>query len=136
MRCYLAGRYAEKNRLNQLASQLRELGVSITSSWLEEAHPPESKLKDIDRVKLPKYPQRDLDDIDAADILIFFSEDPDTATVRGGRHVEFGYALAKGKPILVVGPLENIFHYLSNRVSRVTEWKEAKRWLKQRMQAK
>ncbi len=32
----------------------------------------------------------------------------------GGRHVEFGYALAKGKPIVLVGPQRNVFHFHSN----------------------
>ena len=44
--------------------------------------------------------------------MLFYSEHPDTATVRGGRHVEFGMALALGKPIFVYGHKENIFHYL------------------------
>lgn len=31
---------------------------------------------------------------------------------RGGRHVEFGMALALGKRVIVVGPRENVFHLL------------------------
>ena len=43
---------------------------------------------------------------------IFFSEPSDKAVRRGGRHVEFGFAMAGNKPIFVIGPKENIFHYL------------------------
>ncbi len=31
---------------------------------------------------------------------------------RGGRHVEAGYALAKGKYLVLVGPRENVFYSL------------------------
>ena len=33
-------------------------------------------------------------------------------SARGGRHVEFGLALAAGKRLCIVGPRENIFHFL------------------------
>ena len=56
----------------------------------------------------------DLEDVDRADSLLFFAEDPLIGTPRGGRHVEFGYALAKGKRCIVIGGEENIFHYLPN----------------------
>lgn len=131
LKVYIAGRYAEKRRLTQLAEQLREMGTQVTSTWLEEPHAPDTKLKDLAKGLSATYAAKDLEDIERADVLIFFSEDPDTATVRGGRHVEFGYALAIKRPILVVGPLENIFHYLP-QIQRVHEWKEAKTWLRNR----
>ena len=31
---------------------------------------------------------------------------------RGGRHVEFGLAIAWGKPVYLVGERENVFHWL------------------------
>lgn len=31
---------------------------------------------------------------------------------RGGRHVEFGVAVASCKRLVVIGPRENIFHHL------------------------
>jgi len=55
----------------------------------------------------------DLEDIETADALLFFAEDPLVGIPRGGRHVEFGYGLARGKYIDVVGPRENVFHYVS-----------------------
>jgi hypothetical protein len=37
---------------------------------------------------------------------------PNTILATGGRHVEFGLALAQGKRVIIVGPRENVFHYL------------------------
>jgi nucleoside 2-deoxyribosyltransferase len=37
------------------------------------------------------------------------------STARGGRHFETGYALARDKPIIVVGPVEHAFQHLSER---------------------
>ncbi len=31
---------------------------------------------------------------------------------RGGRHVEFGYALGLGKLMFIIGPRETVFHHL------------------------
>jgi len=52
----------------------------------------------------------DIQDIDRAEAILLYSEDPTVGVPRGGRHVEFGYALAKGKRLFVIGPKENIFH--------------------------
>jgi hypothetical protein len=54
----------------------------------------------------------DVEDVKAADILIFFAEDPLVGVKRGGRHVEFGIAWTLGKPIYVINFKENVFHYL------------------------
>lgn len=43
---------------------------------------------------------------------------------RGGRHCEFGYALATRKEILVVGPRENVFYCLEE-VRHRESWEEA-----------
>jgi hypothetical protein len=48
----------------------------------------------------------------AADAVIIFTEIPNATPATGGRHVEFGLALAQGKRVIVVGPRENVFHYL------------------------
>jgi hypothetical protein len=62
----------------------------------------------------------DLEDIDRSDTLLFFSEDPLVGIPRGGRHVEFGYALGTGKRVCVVGGHENVFHFLPEVVHYFT----------------
>ena len=45
------------------------------------------------------------------DVLVAFSERPlSRDDVRGGRHVELGVALAVGKPVVLVGKPEHVFH--------------------------
>ena len=50
----------------------------------------------------------DLKDIDRADVLILFSK-PRKGKKTTGRIAEFGYAFAKGKRCIVIGPYENVF---------------------------
>lgn len=130
MKLYLAGQYKQKEELAAVAGQLRAAGLEVTSRWLEEPHAPNITLDEIDVQQLEKYAYADLTDIDACDILVAFATDPSIPTVRGGRHVEFGYALGRGKPIVVVGPYENIFHYLFYCVAHVKNVAELIAFLK------
>lgn len=106
---YLAGRFTRKDELATYANDLEALGYTVTSRWLTGTHDAttEHALTDAD---LARFAREDLEDIDAADWLIFFAETPDAGYMSGGRHVEFGYALAKGKSVYVIGPAENVFH--------------------------
>ena len=113
MKCYIAARYSQKDDMKQVANILREkAGIEITSSWLEEPHIATVTMDELPTEEILSYAERDLKDIDNADVVVLFSIDPFLATVRGGRHCETGYAIAKGKPIYVIGPKENIFHEL------------------------
>jgi hypothetical protein len=123
MKAYLAAQYHQKPEIEQYAIQLKNVGIEVTSSWLEEPHAPGTQMSDLTADWHEKYAQQDLLDIEDANILVFFSI-PDTQLFRrGGRHVEFGYALGLGLPILVIGPKENIFHYLPT-VKHVETWEE------------
>ena len=51
-----------------------------------------------------------LDDVAAADAVVCFLEPGGGGN--GGRHVEFGMALAWGKRTIVVGEPEHLFHTL------------------------
>ena len=59
--------------------------------------------------------------MEAADALIAFTERPRAELTRGGRHVEFGMALAWRKRVLVVGPRETVFHTLG-QVEHFWKW--------------
>jgi len=145
MKIYLAARYSRREQLCELRDQLKRMGHEVTSRWLQtewvnrpdqsSAAPPEYRAK---------YAQIDLEDVDAADVVVSFTDPPAgtcpkceglgdivwpaedggsprmrcpecqgkgyTRSGRGGRHVEFGYAMAKGKRLIVVGYRENLFH--------------------------
>jgi len=113
MKLYLAARYTRKDEIRGYAYYLTTEGFyTITSTWFLEPHDPAVTLAEVTPANLQEYAHRDLAEIDAADALLLFSESDQTWNKRGGRHVEYGYALAKGKRIFVVGPHENIFHYV------------------------
>ena len=127
MRVYLAGPYQWKDQIFKYAEEARAAGIEITSGWLEEPHKPTTQMADLDEKTHELYANRDLEDIDRADVVVLFAVPPtDTPIPRAGRHVEFGYALHAQIPIYVVGNVkENIFHHLPGRVKHVESWDAA-----------
>jgi nucleoside 2-deoxyribosyltransferase len=119
LKVYLAGMFSTIATRKAQAAELREVGIEVTSRWIDETVPHTVEIKDVEEAYLHETAIADLEDINKADIFLAFvptAEELVAATIaassRGGRHVEFGYALAKGKPIFVVGSKENVFHYL------------------------
>lgn len=109
---YIAARYSRKTEMRVVAAYLREIGLIVTSRWLDEQISADAQLGDHSPIFYKETARIDLDDIVQSDTLLFFSENPLVGTPRGGRHVEFGYALSLGKRVVVIGGPENIFHYL------------------------
>ena len=112
MKVYIAARYSQKEEMKQVAALLRDKKIEVTSSWLLEPHPSGTTMDQVSEEDLCGYAQRDLEDIEAGDAVVLFTVDPLIPTVRGGRHVETGYCICLKKPLYIVGPRENIFHYL------------------------
>ena len=112
MKVYIAGQYARRNEFRKYARLLNAAGIDVTSNWLNETNPLKTQMGD----DTPEFYQAtaalDLRDVKRADAVLFFAEDPLVGIPRGGRHVEFGYALGLHIPIYVIGPKENVFHYL------------------------
>jgi hypothetical protein len=106
MRIYLAARYERRFEMLGVAATLARAGHEVTSRWIEGG-------RGDDPAIVPAV--EDLIQLSQADCLVSFTEDPQRKVAwaaRGGRHVEFGVALATGKRLCVVGPRENIFHHL------------------------
>jgi len=99
---YLAAPFGDRRKMELVAISLKARGFVITARWVFGG---EDGLTRQDIAKL------DLDDVDAADAVISFTFPRGTLTSGGGRHVEFGYALAKGKRLIVIGERENVFHH-------------------------
>jgi nucleoside 2-deoxyribosyltransferase len=123
MRVYLAAPFPLRYLINSLAGELRRAGVEVVSRW----HDPASghgkgytgdyaQYADADRAGMNQEAMDDLADIRLADTVICFTQPPKTTYTSGGRHVELGYALALGKIVFVVGPIENVFCNLANGV--------------------
>ena len=112
MQIYLAARFSEKDRMKNIREFLEGYGHQITSTWLDEEYAPTTQLHEVTEEFKIKTAEKDIEDIMQSELILFFSVDPTLATVRGGRHFEAGYGYANGIPLWIVGPRENIFHYL------------------------
>jgi nucleoside 2-deoxyribosyltransferase len=113
---YLAACFEQQKEVREKANELQRLGFLCTSSWRFEDSliPPTPQ-------HLNKCATQDLKDLRDADYFVCLT---DQTSQRGGKHVEFGYALALNMPCLIVGRRENIFHSLS-RIDFVESWSEA-----------
>ena len=108
-RIYLAARYARRVELCAYADALRDLGHTIDARWLLGLH----QAADDDYARWAEFAADDIEDLGRADVVVSFTEPSRSApSNRGGRHVEHGMALALGKTVMIVGPLENVFHAL------------------------
>ena len=127
---YLASRFSHKPQMQAHAADLAHDGIVVTSRWMRADYRWNGVPEDaINEYELALCAMDDLDDIAAADVLVCFTEHPSAGHTSGGRHVEAGYALGLGKPILVVGPRENIFYGLPG-VAQVPDWDTARAWLR------
>jgi nucleoside 2-deoxyribosyltransferase len=111
MKYYFAARFSKRVELRRYRAQLTRLGHVVTSRWLDGKADENAATA-----------SRDLADIDTADVCIWFTEQPRSAT-RGGRHFEAGYAAGRGKNLIIVGPVEHIFCHLGN-IERFGCWPE------------
>lgn len=111
-RVYLAARYSRFPEMQRYANELRHLNVEITSRWINGDHDYQGQQSPAD--ERLRFAQEDWDDLLSSDVVISFTEEPGKAggRNRGGRHVEFGAALALGKRCIVIGHRENVFHEL------------------------
>lgn len=109
MKIYLASNYSTHPEMRQYAQRLEKAGHVVTSEWINGTHGGDDRAE---------YARIDLRDVDAADALVFFSDSPAGSRTRGGKHVEFGYALARGKKIFIVGPCVNVFNHLPEVIQR------------------
>lgn len=123
---YLAARYSRREELARRRASLHMLGYRVTSRWLDGNHQIDDSGKPIGddgealvegddargHMLREHFATEDVGDVAAAEIVISFTEAPRSGNSRGGRHVEFGIAIALGKRCIVVGPRENVFHWL------------------------
>lgn len=113
MKIYLASRYSRHVELRGYRQELEGLGHTVCSRWIDGDHTITSKGSvQADDAERQRFAMEDWADMNAADCVISFTEEPRKTNTRGGRHVEFGGALAAGKLCLVVGWKENVFHHM------------------------
>jgi nucleoside 2-deoxyribosyltransferase len=123
MKIYLAGPFTDRDKLQDVADQLKGLGHEITSSWLYGSEQiPESmtdNVKDYVTGKthhdeswsvFGKIATNDIEDVREADTLVKFHTD-DLEYRSGGKFVEMGVALGLGKGVIIVGAPEQVFDW-------------------------
>jgi len=103
-RVYIAAPYQLKDQANAIAEQLRAKGFAITSTWLGDS-----------QEDSPEAAALDLRAVERADVLLLINDPAWLTRGTGGRHVEFGYALALRKRVVVLGAAPgNVFHLLKH----------------------
>jgi hypothetical protein len=112
MKIYLCSRYSRRQELVGVREELLRRGHTVTSRWLDTAW--EEKDGTGSSAAPAEYREEfainDMVDVMKADCLIAFTEGERSGS-RGGRHVEFGIALARGLHLIIVGTPENLFHH-------------------------
>src|SRR6266702_6113809 len=110
LKVYVAAASYRQREARNLFRRLERHGLEVTGTWVFKR-----SLGEVET--FPTEAARDLAQIDEADLVVTLTENPRARRPKyttGGRHVECGYALGKGRPLVVVGPKENVFHYLPN----------------------
>lgn len=105
MKVYLAARFTDRPYMELVGNKLKALGIDITARWVFGGE------EGLSRTEIASL---DIDDVDAADTLVSFTQPYGSLNKGGGRHVEFGYGLAKGKRLILIGERENVFHHYPN----------------------
>lgn len=142
MKIYLAARYSRLEELAKYRDELIEMGHEVQARWLNGEHQLANDGTPIgesgealvegtgdERAALRmRFAMDDWEDVNAAELVINFTEPPRSKANRGGRHVEYGIALANNADVIVVGYRENIFHWLP-QVEFCETWEDAKKVL-------
>ena len=112
LKIYIASRWDDRPDALLIKKFIEDKGLICTSTWLTPHD--EQSMDALKGGAIEKPRQRavkDFEDIDAADVYLVYSPKKSHRNGTGGKHVELGYALAKGKTCVLVGERENIFHY-------------------------
>jgi len=123
IRVYLAARYSRREELCRYREQLQELGFDVQARWLDGSHELDGRGLSVEAKvdERTRFALEDWEDVTKADWVISFTEIPRSTPGRGGRHVEFGAAMALERRCIVIGPRENVFHHLP-RTEHLGDW--------------
>ncbi|HSJ76636.1 MAG TPA: hypothetical protein VK899_10760 [Gemmatimonadales bacterium] len=116
MKYYFASRYSDHPRMRDYRAQLlaAQPGSEVTSRWIdigrgELVHSYTQQTLREDTAQIWALAgQSDVDDLYAADVVVSFGHQDGGG--KGGRHVEFGMAMAWGKRLVLIGTREHLFH--------------------------
>ena len=124
MKVYLSAQFPRANEmcLYAVALATRSPGqFTVTSTWHTVPAPGDADLTDDERQRMAHL---DIDDLERADVLVIFGDDPGAYGGSGGKFVELGYALGIGLPVVWVGPCAGVFPWHRD-VIRCDTWADA-----------
>jgi hypothetical protein len=104
LKVYIAAPFPLRAEAVKLMQFLEAAGHAVTSTWLRKDDMPDSDAA----------ARLDLADVRRADVLVALNPPGWETKGSGGRHCELGSALTLGKPIVLMGPRTNTFHYHSD----------------------
>lgn len=109
-RVYLSAAFSRWQEVQALAGQLATSGCEVVSTWHNcgsngSGEVPFDAARNVAR--------QDLEEVQRADLVVILTQPEHEPLGRGGRHVEFGAAMAWAIPVAIVGSPENIFHSLA-----------------------
>lgn len=120
MKVFLSGPPVTRPIIRSHSIDLRRLGITSTASWVDVPEAPcgdtstSNKQCDLSHVK--SRVALNLHDIEQSDIYVGFTTEHFNGwgfnpwqLADGARDVELGYAIARGLPVLIVGPNENSY---------------------------
>lgn len=96
---YVAAPYQMKPQAATVAAVLRGKGHKVSSTW----HDREDENDEATA-------RRDLEEVEACEAFLLINPEEWDRSGTGGRHVEFGYALARSKDMIIFGVRSNLFH--------------------------
>jgi hypothetical protein len=110
MKVYLAAAFERQLEILRYRNELEAVGHTVTSRWNDPAqrHGGLVSMQGATMTDIERWAIEDIADLTAASTIINFTGQGN----RGGRHVEFGIGIALNKQLVIVGPLEHVFHYL------------------------
>lgn len=114
MKVYIAARFSQRPMAYALAQALIAHGHEMSCRWVmrhQDHVMPEGLSPQAEDAERERFAREDIEDMEAASWCISIMEEPRNNS-RGGRHVEFGYMLAKGAFMTIIGPRETVFHHL------------------------
>lgn len=101
---YVASAWGNRAEVHRVRSHLLSLGHEVNSSWIDV---PGGYSEDEIAVR---EAVRDVAEVREADVVVIVSPSGEDLS-RGGHHTELGLALAFGKPVVLVGPRRQVFHF-------------------------
>lgn len=111
MTVYIAAPFVHREIAKAAREYLAGHGIGCTSRWLD-SHAPGDDMSN--SVLMMNEALEDLYDINKADALVLLNYPELARAGGGGKHVEFGYAVAMKIPVYVIGKRTTVFHFLPN----------------------